>query len=129
MEERNLIEETVRSLNLQWMKSYTQHDVEFLNTHMADSYVGTYPDGSVHNKQTEIESVKSGKIAILEIQPIEMSVQIYNGNTAVLTGTSNIKANIDGKEISDNFRFTDVWVKTKERWQAVASQVTRIDHS
>ena len=129
MEERRTIEETLRSLNQRWMKSYTEHDAEFLETHMAESYVGTYPDGSVHNKKSEIEAVKSGNIAIVEMYPIEMDVQIHNLTAAVLTGTSSVEARVEGKVVNGRLRFTDVWVKTGENWQAVASHVTQISQS
>ena len=55
----------------------------------------------------------------------EMKVRTY-GDTAVSTGRSTIKAKVNGQDASGEYRFTDVWVKRGDRWQAVASQVTRI---
>lgn len=68
------LEEYLKLLNKQWMSAYINHDIEFLNSHMLDSYVGTFPDGSIHNKQGEIESVKSGLVTILKW------IQLHNGN-------------------------------------------------
>lgn len=118
--------ETVRKLNRQWMEAYTKRDAEFLARYMSEDYVGTFPDGTVHDKRSEIEGLMSGAIAITEMEPSEMTVRMY-GNTAVLTGQSRITATVAGREMSDEFRFTDVWIRSGEHWQAVASQVTRID--
>lgn len=112
------------------METYTKRDTAFLERYMSDDYVGTFPDGTVHDKKSEIEAVKSGAVAITEMEPKEMNVRVYNNNTtAVITGQSRIKANVDGKDMSADFRFTDVWVKFGENWRAVTSQVTRIEHS
>lgn len=130
MDQDSAITETIRTLNRQWMETYTKRDTAFLERYMSDDYVGTFPDGTVHDKKSEIEAVKSGAVAITEMEPKEMNVRVYNNNTtAVITGQSRIKANVDGKDMSADFRFTDVWVKFGENWRAVTSQVTRIEHS
>jgi hypothetical protein len=33
---------------------------------------------------------------------------------------------VSGQDASGEYRFIDVWVKRGDRWQAVASQLTRI---
>jgi ketosteroid isomerase-like protein len=92
------------------------------------SPTSTFPDGTVLDKKGEIESLKSGDIALTEMTPSEMNVRMY-GEAAVITGRSTIKAKVKGQEVSGEYRFTDVWVKRSNRWLAVASQVTRIAES
>jgi ketosteroid isomerase-like protein len=116
---------TLRKLNLEWMNAYPKRDIEFLDRYMSDDYVGTFPDGTVHDKKSEIEAVVSGTVAITEMTPREMNVRVY-GDSAVITGQSTIKARVNGQHISNEFRFTDVWIRFGEEWRAVASQVTRI---
>ena len=123
----NLTEEVTR-LNLRWMESYVGRDTAFLEQYLADDYVSTFPDGTVLDKQGEIESLKSGDIALTEMTPSEMNVRTYDG-AAVITGRSTIKANVKGKKVSGEYRFTDVWIKQDNHWRAVASQVTRIAES
>jgi ketosteroid isomerase-like protein len=112
-------------LNRQWMESYVRGDVAFLERHLSDDYISTFPDGSVLDKKGEIESLKSGAIALEAMIPGEMNVRLYGG-TAVITGQSTIRAKVNGQEVSGEYRFTDIWVKQGDRWLAVASQVTRI---
>ena len=122
-----LIEE-VAALNRRWMESYVRGDVGFLERYLAEDYSSTFPDGSVLDKKGEIEALKSGAIALDEMTPSEIKVRLY-GETAVITGRSRIRAKAGGQEIAGEFRFTDIWVKRREGWSAVASQVTRIERS
>jgi ketosteroid isomerase-like protein len=124
----DVLAEEVKKLNLQWMESYVRRDIAFLDRYLADDYVSTFPDGTILDKQGEIESLKSGEIALTEMTPSEMNVRTY-GEVAVITGRSTSKANVKGQEISGEYRFTDVWVKQSGHWRAVASQVTRIAES
>jgi ketosteroid isomerase-like protein len=118
----------VGKLNRQWMQAYVTRDAGFLERHLSEDYVSTFPDGQVLDKKGEIEAMKSGMVTISEMRPTEMNVRIY-GNVAVITGQSTITATVSGQEASGNYRFTDVWAKGDSHWQAVASQVTRMTKS
>ena len=48
------------------------------------------------------------------------------GNAAVATGLSTGKGTFRGQEINGSSRFTDTWVKRNGKWQAVASQGTKV---
>lgn len=127
-DQNSAVAEALGALNRQWMEAYTRRDTAFLDRHMSDDYVGTFPDGTVHDKKSEIEAVASGAIEIMEMTPREMTVRVY-GNAAVITGQSSVKARVGGQDMRAELRFTDVWIKRGDRWQAVASQVTRIEQS
>jgi ketosteroid isomerase-like protein len=55
--------------------------------------------------------------------PDDMKVQVY-GNTAVVTYGSTDKGTYKGKDLSGKYRWMDVFVKHKGRWQLVAGQGT-----
>lgn len=122
------VTEELRRLNRQWMEAYTKRDVAFLRSYMSDDYVGTFPDGSVRDKKSEIGAIASGAVSITQMEPREMIVRVYD-SAAVITGRSSVKATVDGQDIAAELRFTDVWIKRDDQWQAVASQVTRIEKS
>jgi ketosteroid isomerase-like protein len=128
MDTSNALAEEAKRLNRQWMESYVRRDTAFLEQHLAEDYMSTFPDGTVLDKKGEIDSLKSGDIALTEMTPSEMNVRTY-GQAAVITGRSTIKAMVKGQEVSGEYRFTDVWVKLSNRWLAVTSQVTRIAES
>lgn len=128
MSTNNVLAQEVEKLNREWMQSYVQRDVTFLEKYLADDYTSTFPDGAVLDKRGEIAALESGDVALTEMTPQEMHVRVY-GHAAVITGRSTINANVNGQEIGGEFRFTDVWVKQSDEWRAVASQVTRIAQS
>lgn len=115
----------LESLNRAGMESYVKRDVGFLEQHVADDYLSTFPDGSVLDKQGEIRALESGAVVLREVIASEMKVRVY-GDAAVITGRSTIKAVVAGRDERGEYRFTDVWIKRVGRWLAVASQVTRI---
>jgi ketosteroid isomerase-like protein len=114
----------VAELTRQWTESYARRDTSALERYLSDDYVSTFPDGKVLDKKGEIEAVASGAVAFTEI-PGEMNVRVY-GDAAVVTGWSFLKARVADKDVSGDYRFIHVWTKRSERWQVVASQVTRI---
>src|SRR5262245_25481304 len=102
-------QDTLRTLNRRWMQAYVDGDLDFLERHMSSDYIGTFPEGTVHDKRSEIESVQSGAVKIAEMVPKEMTVRVY-GETAVITGRSHIQATVRGQSMSADFRFIDVWI-------------------
>jgi len=93
----DIAQKAVAELNRQWMQAYANGDLDFLEKHMSQDYLGTFPDGSVLDKEGEIEAVKSGAVKIAEMTPKEMTVRIY-GNAAVVTGQSHIEAAVVGRQ-------------------------------
>ena len=61
--------EVVKKLELEWLESYVRRDTNFLERYLADDYSSIDPHGTVVDKKGEIESVKSGDLAITEIKP------------------------------------------------------------
>jgi ketosteroid isomerase-like protein len=116
----------VQDLNRRWMDAYVQRDAAFLERYLASSYVSTFPDGTVLDKNGEIEALKSGEVLLNEMTALEMNAHLYGAAVAVITGRSTIKAELKGEQVSSQYRFTDIWVKQGGQWLAVASQVTRI---
>jgi hypothetical protein len=55
----------------------------------------------------------------------DMKVRVF-GDTAVVTGTDDEVTMKDGNKSRDHFAWTDVFVKRKGKWLAVASQTAQI---
>jgi len=54
-----------------------------------------------------------------------MKVRVF-GDAVVVTGGVTEKSQYQGRDMSGHYLWTDVFVKRNGRWQAVASQTTRI---
>lgn len=108
---------------------------------VSDDYIEIESDGNVSNKTDLIKTMKElaalpdsmrSSIPVPAIDDIK--VRTY-GDTVVLTGHSISRQQYSTfddekkrapKEIVNEYRFTDVFVKRNGRWQIVSSQSTRI---
>ena len=100
-------------------------DTAALDKMTADDYMLTDVNGKMRSKAETMEAIKSGAIKITSNDIEDVKVHVY-GNTAVVTGRSNAKGTIDGKDIEGPVRFTRVYVKRNGHWQSVAFQQTKI---
>ena len=80
-------------------------------------------EGTLGNKQETIERIKALEVKSWEFD--EVKVRAY-GETAVSTSRWTIKGSAKGKDISGQYRSTEVWVKRSGKWLEVASQATRV---
>lgn len=69
--------------------------------------------------------IKSGALTFESATVDDMSVRGY-GTAAVVIGRTMSKGQYKGQGFNDTERFTDVFVKRRGRWQAVATQSTGI---
>lgn len=129
------IKTELMKLEREWSGAAKNRDAEAARRILAEDLVITYPDGVVGTKAEEISAIESGAITAeaWELPEADMKVTVINASAAVITGRGIIK---NGKykdpkaakpiDISGEYRFLDVYAKRNGRWQAVASQTTRI---
>jgi hypothetical protein len=101
---------------------------------VADDAVIVYPDGTVATKAIEVQTIESGGITADAFEMVDPKVTVINADSAFITGRSiirngkykdpNTKKTID---ISGEYRFLDVYRRRDGKWQAVASQATKIE--
>jgi hypothetical protein len=106
-------------------KAKTRRDITGLDRLLGDDYILTNPAGLVANKSEYLDGAGADTATYESVVNYDQAVKIY-GNAAVVTGTTSVKGAYDGHDIGGLFRFTHVFVKRQDRWQAVATQLTRI---
>lgn len=117
-------DQTLMSLEQRWSEAYKGRDQQALNRILANDFIFTDDDGQVYNKSQYIEAVtKMIKVESYKID--DLTTRTY-GDTGVAAGRWTGRLTVDGKDASGSFRFTDTFVKRQGRWQAIASQDTRI---
>lgn len=117
-------EKAVSRLVHEWLDALVNNDLDALDRIIGDDYIITNSDGSVLGKKQDMEPLRAGlKFESADIE--DLKVRVY-GDTAVATGVTTFKGNFKGREFTARERFTDVWVRRNGRWQAVASQETRL---
>ena len=129
------IEAEVLKLEREWAAASQGHNSEPVKRIVADDVVMVYPDGTMGTKTDEIASIESGTITSDSWDLLEPKVTVLNENVAFINGRAVIR---NGKvrdpqtkrirDISGEYRFTDIYMRRNGKWQAVASQTTRIEN-
>jgi ketosteroid isomerase-like protein len=105
-----------------WLKG----DRGFVERTLADDWTVTDFSGRVLNKRQVIEEGFASKDRrIISAELDDLRVRVY-GESAVVTGKSKISGEYRGTAVNVVTRFTDVFVRRAMKWQAVASQATRL---
>lgn len=105
-----------------WLKG----DRGFVERTLTDDWTVTDFSGRVLNKRQVIEEgFASQDRRIISAELDDLRVRVY-GDSAVVTGKSKISGEYRGTAVNVVTRFTDVFVRRARKWQAVASQATRL---
>jgi ketosteroid isomerase-like protein len=119
------VEDQIKEREKNWAKATIKEGPAAVDQYEADDIIDTDPSGRVTDKAQDKTDLSSGDLKFQSIEVSDLKVHIY-GNTAVAGGTSTINGTYKGQDISGRYRFTDTWVKRNGKWQAVASQSTKI---
>jgi len=119
------VEQTLMQLERDWSQASLKKDIDTLNKIMADDWVNIDFQGKVVTKAQTIASLKSVLPATQAAGLGEMKVRVF-GDSAIVTGSDTGKSGSKGKEVIEKYLWTDVFVRRNGRWQAVASQSTKV---
>lgn len=109
-----------------WNEAGIKKDKSWFERYYADDYSAVSSrDGKLYNKKEDIASLNDpGGDEWAEIS--EMNIRI-DGDKAIVTGVNHVKGKDDkGVAYDRRVRFTDTWIKRDGRWQAWATQGTRL---
>jgi ketosteroid isomerase-like protein len=119
------VEQELIKLEQDWAKATVARDIQTFARMEADDYFFTDDDGTTWGKAKDLEDVKTGVFVVTSFVSDDIKVSV-NGDAAVVTGRTTMKAQYKGKDASGQIRWTDTWIKRGGVWQCVAEQVTRI---
>jgi ketosteroid isomerase-like protein len=115
-------EKELLQIERDWTQASLKGDAAALGKILGDDWVGQGPAGTMAKAQVLAE-LKSGDNKTDSITLGDMKVRVF-GDTAIVTGSDDEKSSYKGKDTSGHWTWTDVFVKRKGHWQAVASQGT-----
>ena len=119
------VEQTLMQLEQQWNQALLAKDYKTVNQIMADDWTGIDFRGMTVTKAETLDELKAGESGNQSVELGEMTVKVF-GNTAVVIGSDTEKSTYHGKDSSGKYAWLDVFVKRDGRWQAVASESTKI---
>jgi ketosteroid isomerase-like protein len=103
-----------------------QGDVSFLEDVLAEDFLLIdVMSGSEVPKAAMLDVLRSGQLQFHSIEPAEARVRRY-GETALITGRTEMKMSFGGNAIEARSRYTHVFVEEDGRWRMVAAQGTQI---
>lgn len=118
-------EAELKQIENNWTDAQKTRNVEKLRGILADAWVGIGPDGAASDKTTALADLKSPANSLDSVEVGPITVRVF-GNTAIVTGTDTEKSTEHGKDSSGKYVWTDVFVKQKGQWRAVASQSAKV---
>ena len=100
-------------------------DAAFIDSVLAEEFIATYGDGSRGDKAKELALAKDFNQQVDSSKLDDFIVKVYR-DTAVVWFTQHLVGPVKGKPTEVQYQYMDVWVVRDGRWQAVASQSTRL---
>ena len=124
MRDQSQDEQTLIRIQHEWAEARIKGDSSYTRRIEADDCTIVWPDGSIVNKQADLESLTDIQFSEFKIQNLQ--VRLY-GDTGIVIGEGMIKARKAKRDLlGGKFVWTDTFVKQGGQWKVVASQITSV---
>jgi len=116
-------EATIREIEDKWEALVKTHDLSVPQMYLAEDFRGVSSKGKVMSKANLLAELKKDTDVYDSTKNGKIDVRVFGGQFAVATGVAT-EAGKDkaGQSFKRSFRWTDVWVLRKDKWECVASQ-------
>ena len=109
-----------------WDAAIVRKDRTAIAANMSESFLQIASDGRTADKAAFLEGITSDKLVIAPYTVEECRVRWY-GETALVTGRTDMHGSWDGKAFRSHYRFTDTYVREADgKWRVVNVQTTEI---
>ncbi len=115
---------TLTRLSDDWDKAIVRKDEKAVAGNMAEDFRIIDGYGNVEGKAKFVADIVDPKLTIDPYTVEEFSVRLY-GDTALLSGRTHMTGKHDGKPFESNYRYIDIYVRTKSAWKIVSVQITK----
>lgn len=102
-----------------WNDAHERGDADTLQGLWSDDLEVDVPKMPVMNKTEVLNFARSGRMKFLRYVTSDIRIRTY-GDTAVVSGRLQRTRQINGKELSDDWRFTKVYVRQAQQWRVVS---------
>jgi len=116
----------LKTIEQKWIDAYMKGDPAFIKDLEADDYTIVEPDGAVSTKAQDVKAVTDKTFVLKSATMSDVKCRMLGDNYAVVTAMLKMSGTDDGKDFSGDYRGTDVFEKKNGKWQAVASQLTKV---
>lgn len=117
-------QELIRVVN-DWDRAMVANDAEAIGRYMAEDWTIIGPDGSVGDKPTFLELLKSGTLSHDVMASDDLRVRVY-GDTAVVTARGVSGGKYQGQPFREVERSSCVFVRQEGQWRCVLTHLSRL---
>lgn len=111
--------EELHRLEAVWNEAHVKGDADTLDGLWASDLIVTVAAMPVMTKADALAMVRSNRMPFSKYATSELSVKRF-GASALVTGRLQRERSMNGKTMTDNWRFTKVYVMSQGRWQVIA---------
>jgi ketosteroid isomerase-like protein len=115
----------LEDIQQQLSKAWSTRDLATIDRLLAPDWSVTHIDGAVLTRAEVLRDFETGDNRLIESDIDELRVRVYEG-FAIVTGRTHARGEYKGQQYDVTLRFTDVFVRRDQQWQAVASHASRI---
>jgi ketosteroid isomerase-like protein len=116
----------IRALEFAQNAAILRGDVSLVDRMTSDDFTFITPRGFLVTKAEMLRGLANGAFRYEYREIYELKIRVY-GDAAVVTGRSLHTGQENGKDSSDAYRFTRVYIRQRGNWLSVAWQTTRED--
>jgi ketosteroid isomerase-like protein len=109
----------------EWGQAMVRNDADAIGRFMADDWTIVGPDGSVADKASYLDLVRTGALTHDVMDFDDATVRVY-GDAAVVTARGTSGGTYRGQPFREVERVTDVYVRRNGRWLCVHTHLSRI---
>jgi ketosteroid isomerase-like protein len=116
----------LRKQSKDWDAAIVRKDRAAIAANMSESFQQIGSDGAVADKAKFLDALTSAKLEISPYTVDEFRLRLY-GDTALISGSTDMHGKWDGKDFRSHYRFTDTYVLEADgKWRVVNVQTTEI---
>jgi uncharacterized protein (TIGR02246 family) len=117
-------EQALFQLERDWAAANLKKDTAVVDKFLANEFVSN-SDGRIQNKKQALAEMKNSPAKIESAANSDMHAMVF-GDTAVVHGLYVEKSTTNGKDTSQQVRWTEVYVKRDGRWQCMTQYLTKV---
>jgi len=117
-------EQALYQLERDWAAANLTKDTGVVEKLLADDFMSNF-NGRTQNKKQLLAEMKNNPAKIESSANSDMKAMVF-GDTAVVHGTYIEKSTTNGKDSSQQGRYTEVYVKRDGRWQCVTQYAVKV---
>jgi len=102
-----------------WNRAHQEGDAAALESLWADDIEITVPRMAVMSRAEAVNFARSGRMEFLHYDTTEVQARVYN-DAAVVSGRLQRTRSMGGRTVSDDWRFTKVYIRIAGRWRVVS---------